>query len=258
MNINRRKKKIIDKYGLNPTICYYYYLWNVVDYCGEERVRQSFESLHNQGNEVILGCYLPTDKTKEIAKEYGFKVIEVEEDPRSKFPESKIRNKVILESKSNFLVPVNINVEYSKRLTGVIKSWIKDNDITKTALKIKYNFESSDGVIGRKGYGFSYVFYRPYLLYVRGYDERTSYAAGSQKYGVRLLQDIYKLRTSNYNSSMYHKYHNDVKLPMMHKIFPNHDLVRLKRTRGQVVNTLINNLNTNFPRNIANVKNSYW
>ncbi|GAF70200.1 unnamed protein product, partial [marine sediment metagenome] len=74
----KRKREIVEKYGIEPTICYYYYLWNAVDYVGEKTVRESFESMRGQGDEIIVGDYSSTDGTPEIAKEYGFKVINVE------------------------------------------------------------------------------------------------------------------------------------------------------------------------------------
>lgn len=260
MNIERQKNNLAKAYGTKPTICYYYYLWNVVDYCGEKRVRESFESIKGQGNEVIIGNYNPKDKTKKIAKEYGFKVVDVIKDKNYLFHESKIRNKVIFESKSNFLVPLNINVEYPKDLTRFIRRWLSDNDITKNALKLRYKFQMSNGKIRQKPYGFSYVFYRPYLINARGYNERTSYAAGSQLYGVMLLTDVYKLNTKTYDLGMIHKYHNNIKLPMMRKIFSNNNfsLIRLRRNRRNLVNFLMNNLKRNFKNGVRKTKNSYW
>lgn len=258
MDINRIKKKLLQKYGREQSICFYYYLYNVVDYCGEKKVRKSFKSIKGQGDEVILGCYLPTDKTEALAKEYGFKVVKIEKDNRNNFPESKIRNKIIINTKCNFVVSLNINVVYEKGFDKTIKKWLSKNDVRSFALKIRYKFESANGSIGRRAYGFSYVFYRPYLLYARGYDERTSYAAGSQKYGVSLLQNIYKLRTKIYNSEMYHSYHNDVKIPMLRKFFPNVSIMQLRRNRNNVVSSIINSIAKNFERGVRSVKNSYW
>jgi len=258
MNISKRKRKIIGKYGLKPTVCYYYYLYNVVDYCCEERVRESFESIKDQGDEVILGCYLTTDKTEEIGKEYGFKIVKVKRDYRNNFPESKIRNKIIINTNCNFVVPLNINVIYDENVDEVIKKWISESHIRNLALKIRYNFEDVDGSIGRRRYGFSHVFYRPFLLRVRGYDERTSYAAGSQKYGVRLMRDVYKLRIRSWDSNMIHKYHNDVKLPMLRKLFPNSTVAQLKAKRGRIVYSLITELIDDFVEGVKGVRNSYW
>jgi len=258
MSIAKIKRNIIAEYKIKPTICFYYYLYNVVDYCGEEVVRKSFESISKQGDEVILGCYLPTDDTEKIGKEYGFKIVKVDEDDRNNFPESKIRNKVIINTNCNFVVPININVVYSKNIAGVIRRWLNNNYIRNKTLKISYKFQDVDGNIGRRRYGFSTVFYRPFLLRARGYDERTSYAAGSQKYGVRLFKDVYRIKTQSYNSNMVHGYHNNLKLPMLRKFFPNSTIHKLKSRRGRVVNNLINELLIDFNEGVKRVNNSYW
>lgn len=257
MNIERQKNNLAKAYGTKPTICYYYYLWNVVDYCGEKRVRESFESIKGQGNEVIVGDYSSTDTTKKIAEEYGFKVVTVEKDEKYVFHESKIRNKIILKSKSNFLVPLNINVEYPRNLTRFIREWLSNNDITKKWLKLRTLFESEDGKI-RKYYGFSTIFYKPYLLYARGYDERTSYAAGSQLYGIMLLRDVYKLTPSVAHLNMIHKYHNHIKIPMLHKIYPNIDHIKRRRYVKTIVAVMRKSLQYNLRRRNRKVKNSYW
>lgn len=257
MNVEERKKRLVKKHGTKPTITYYYYLWNVVNYCGEKRVRQSFESIRNQGNEVIIGNYLQKDNTNKIAREYGFRIINVEKDSRSMFPESKIRNKIILNSKGNFLIPLNINVEYPKNLTELIVNWIKKNNIQRRCLRLRYKFQSKDGKV-RKFYGFSSVFYKPFLMAVRGYDERTSYASGSQKYGVTIMKDIFKLNAVAWDLGLVHKYHNHMKNPVMHLIFPNVSYATLKRNVSQVVWSLMKNFERSFPNGTKKVNNSYW
>lgn len=257
MTIEGLKRKIVKKYGKEPTITYYYYLWNVVDYCGEKRVRESFDSIKGQGDEVIIGDYNSTDNTKELCKEYGFKFINIEKDENCVFPESKIRNKVIINSSSNFLVPLNINVTYPKKMTNFIREWIENNSIIRRMLKLRYMFQSKDGII-RKPYGFSMVFYKPYLLRARGYDERTFYASGSQLYGVMLFKEVYKLRPSVVNLNLIHKYHNHIKIPMLHKIFGNVDHVNRRKKVRKIISTLRTNLQENFNEGIKHVENSYW
>jgi len=247
--IEEIKTKLIGKYGINPTITYYYYLWNVVDYCGEERVRQSFDSIKDQGVEVIIGDYSSTDRTKEIVKEYGFKYIRVKKDPSFNFAESKIRNKVIQKSKCNFLVPLNINVEYPKYMASLIRFWLLTNNITKKFLRIRYKYQEKNGDIERF-YGFSSVFYKPFLKYARGYDERTSYGAGSQKYGSILMTDVYELTGRPINLRIIHKYHDDIKLPMLEKIYPNIIYEKRRRITKAIVETLINNLKEDFDKGI--------
>lgn len=253
MNIEVIKLKLIKKYGTKPTICYYYYLWNAINYAGEEIVRKSFESIQGQGNEVIIGDYSSTDKTKQIAEEYGFRVLNIEKDPDYKFYESKIRNKVIIESNSNFLVPLNINSEYPKDLNEFIVEWIENNSINRVALKLRTLYESGD-----KYYGFSTVFYRPYLLKARGYDENTSYAMGSQQYGVMLLKNIYNLRFRAVNLDIIHKFHNHRKRPMLNIIFPNITYAQRRKNVRRMMTQLEENLQNNFEISVKKVKNSYW
>lgn len=257
-NIEELKRNLVNKFGTEPTITYYYYLYNVVNYAGEKVVRESFDSLKKQGNEVILGCYMPKDNTEDLAKEYGFRFIPVEEDSRNKFPESKIRNKIIVESKSNFLVPVNVNVVYYKKLTKIITRWLESNNVTRNVLNIRYKFQEPDGSVGLRNYGFSYVFYKPYLLHARGYDEKTSYAAGSQVYGVKLLKDIFNLRTKVFNSDMFHVNHNHRKIPMYRQFFPNKTEKDLKRHARNLTNYLITELKKDYNKNRWAVSNSYW
>ena len=82
--------------------------------------KSHFESIKGQGNEIIVGDYSSTDNTKDIAKEYGFKVVKIRKNKNYKFAESKIRNKIIRETKCNFLVDLNANVEYPKNTRNQI------------------------------------------------------------------------------------------------------------------------------------------
>ena len=257
MNIDQRKRRLINKYGLETTICFYYYLWNVVNYCGEKRVRQSFKSIKGQGNEVIVGLYDPKDNTEKIAKEYGFKVVIIEKGNIA-FPESKIRNRIILESKSNFLCGLNINVEYPKQLTSFIKKWIDNNDIRRSALKLRYKMGATDGSVRDKYYGFSFLFYRPYLIEARGYDERTAYALGSQKYGVVLLKNFYNIRTNGQYIGLVHKSHHQFKTGVLSRMYPNVSQPIRRSNVGRLIHVLKNNFKRSFEYGVSKVKNSYW
>lgn len=257
MSIEEIKDSIINKYNINYKICYYYYLWNVVRYAGEKRVRESFESIAGQGDEIIIGNYCCEDNTREIAEEYGFKVIDIESDNNHCFPESKIKNKIIKESKSDFLVDLNINVEYPKQLTDIIKFLIRIIDIKKKFIRFRYSFELQDGKIV-KYYGNSNVIYKPYLVEARGYDERTAYATGSQKYGSMLLTNVYKLKVMTVPNEMVHKYHNYIKLPILKKIYPNIDRQEKRARTINVVDALIGLLEKDLYKGINKVQNSYW
>jgi len=254
------KRDIVSTYGKKPTICYYYYLWNVIDYAGEERVRKSFDSIRGQGNEVIIGIYNSTDSTKELAEEYGFKVVEVEKgaeyiidkDLVCMFPESKIRNKVIATSQSNFLVALNINIEYPKGLNRFIANWIRKNNIVRKALRLRSKFESG------QFYGFSTVIYRPYLIEARGYDERTSYGFGSQKYGAMLLKEVYKMRIHAFDLNLIHKYNDHFKLRILNEIFKDIEHKRRREKSVELVQSIKETLQEDFYKGVNGIHNSYW
>ena len=48
--MNERKQRIVEEYGKEPNIKYFYYLLNAVEYTGEENLRKSFESIKGQGD----------------------------------------------------------------------------------------------------------------------------------------------------------------------------------------------------------------
>jgi len=256
MTINERKKKIVKKHGTAPTITYYYYLWNLIDYIGEQRIEKSFESIRGQGDEIIVGDYSSTDTTKHVARKYGFKVVNVEKTKDVLFAESKVRNKVILEAKGNFLCALNPHVECPKNLTEIIKNWLRANDITKKVLRLPFRFYSKDGRF-LTNYGASYIIYRPYLLEARGYDERTHYAFGSASYGGNLLTDVYELSVDELYINMKHKYHDDKKFPILKKMFKI-DNKRRRELMWEKIHLIISGFKEDFDKGAKEIYNSYW
>lgn len=267
MNIEKRKNNLIKKYGDEPTICFYYYCWNVVDYAGEKRVRETFKSIQGQGDEVVVSSYNTQDNTKELAEEYGLKFLEVEKHDHDvwDFPESKVRNKVIINTDCNFVIPLNINVEFVPNFDKKIIKWIKNHNIKNKMLRIRYKFENKNGKIGRQ-YGKSQVFYRPYLLEARGYDERTGFCTGSQRYGGLLMKKVFNLNKNNWDTKMYHKYHNDFKKPLLNKIYPDGKVATIKgvsepknrKFDRRITKKLHRLLKKDFDKNVEKVMNSYW
>ena len=61
MSIEDIKKQIVEKYNIEPTICFFYYLWNAIDYVGRANVKESFDSISGLGDEVIVGDYSYND-----------------------------------------------------------------------------------------------------------------------------------------------------------------------------------------------------
>ena len=262
MNIENRKKQIVEKYGLEPTVCYYYYLWNAIDYVGRENVKKSFVSIRGQGDEVIVGDYSSNDGTKELAQECGLRVIDVEKTPGITFHESKINNKTIHNSKSNFMVDLDIHTVYPKNLTDIIRENIKTKDITKKQLVLRGLYNDGNG---RRRVEFAHcssgIIYKPYLLEVRGFDERTYYGCGTTYYILGIIEDIYKLEMDNiYVNDIVHRYHMQQKIRTWDEKFniTIHNTHEKDKWSKHLANSCLQSLRSNFEEGIKNVQNSYW
>ncbi len=262
MNIEDKKKQIVEKYGREPTICFFYYLWNAIDYVGRANVKESFDSIAGQGDEVIVGDYCSNDGTKELAEECGLKVITVEKTPGITFHESKINNKIMHNSKSNFVVDLDIHTVYPKNIYYIVKWNIEPCDITKKQLVLRGLYDEGNG---RKRVEYAHcssgIIYKPFLLEVRGYDERTYYGCGTTYYILGILEDIYKLEIDNiYVDTMIHRFHMQQKIKRWANTFD----ITIYNTyekdtfsKYQAINCL-KPLKENFEDGIKTVKNSYW
>lgn len=279
--MEKRKNKIIRQNGIEPTITYYYYTYNVIDYAGKEVVKSSFESLSGQGEEVVVSDYGFDQKTKDLAEECGLKYIWCEKDKGITFNESKVRNNVINQTDSNFLVDWNVHVEAPNDLNEKLIEWINEERVKKWMPHIRYlwigdpdYYDDPERIKeikekGRKYHSFACLAYVPLLRDIRGYDERTHFCAGSQKYGVKIMADVYNVRTKDYltgktdmkynipEGSMVfaHKYHHDYKLPMRNKCFKE---TKRDSSPQKVIDEIRNAMNKDFLEGRKLVHNSYW
>lgn len=239
---------------VEPTICYYYYLWNAIDCVGEDWLRESFESIKGQGDEIIVGDYSSDDGTPELAREYGFKVFNVEKTKGILFHTTKISNKVIFESKSNFIADLDIHITYPKNMDEIIRNWLNNNDITKKQLIIGGLWYKDNRII-RKAYNICNTapIYRPYLLEARGYDERTYYGWGDSHYIVGLLKNVYKLEFDYVDTDdMVHKDHNSISRNRAKTIFNIYPSPKFNSESVRFGRSLVNKFN------VKKVVNSYW
>lgn len=258
--MNTRKQELLKEYGKEPTICYYYYLYNAIDYAGEECVRASFESIKGQGDEIIVGDYSSTDGTKELAEEYGFKVLNIEKEKGIPFAQGKTINLVIHNSKCNFLADLDIHIVYPKNFTDIIVNWIKENDITKKILMLVGFWINEEGKL-QPEYGFcsSMLFYRPHFLEVRGFDERTWMGFGSGHYIAYIVLNVLNLEFVNLHlDDMIHSYHIKEKRRVMKDLFNITDFTDGLMNDLTIGKKFANKLIINFKEGVKNVKNSYW
>ncbi len=255
--MNTIKQEIVEKYGKTPSICYYYYLWNAINYVGEEQVRKSFDSIKNQGDEIIVGDCGSIDGTVEIAKEYGFKVIEVDQSIAS-LHESKIINAVTKETKCNFLVDASVHIKFSDNTTSIFKNWINNNDITKNFPVIRGLYVEKNGTLDRRESA-CMMTYKPYLLEARGIDERTWYSFGSSHYLMYLIECVYELKMININiDDMIHANHQLIKTPALKNLFKLSDFGIAHLKTLVLAEALINPLLIDFKNGRKQVVNSYW
>lgn len=260
MNINQRKKELIKKHGKKQTIGYYYYLWNAINYVGEKWVRESFESVQGLGDEpVIIGDYSSDDGTKELAEEYGFKVITVPKVEGVMFAEAKIENAVIYNAKSNFLVDLSIHYNYPKKMDSFCRNWLKNNinNIDRKILILRGKYFNPDGSFGRIACG-SWMTYRPYWLAVRGFDEKGCYPWGAGPYGTGILRRIWKLQIDEHYIGMEHKLHYYIKHNYWRETFGIPNRARYPSIGRAECRALLDGIAQNFNRGVRNVKNSYW
>lgn len=255
--VERIKQRAINQYGTEPTITYYYYSCNPVNYAGEENIRASLESICDQGD-VVIGDYGSTDNIREIAKEYCARILDVEKTPNTNFfHESKIANKIWFESTSNFMVYLNFNIVYPKNFSSFCKRWLKTHDIKRVILKLIGGIYDKEGILHKRaGMCVSSIIYRPYLIVARGYDERTSYHKGTTEYAVYLLNEFFKLRWDVHRIDMRHRYYtHDEKRQYLNKSYNEQP-----KDVGSIMN-LLKELFNNFGHRgnpFINVQNSYW
>ena len=262
LDIENRKKQIVEKYGLEPTVCYYYYLWNAIDYVGRSNVKESFESISGLEDEVIVGDYSSNDGTKELAQECGLRVIDVEKTPGITFHESKINNKIYYNCKSNFMVDLDIHTIYPKNLTDIIRQNIRIKDITRKQLVLRGLYSEGNG---RKRVEFAHcssgILYKPYILECRGFDERTYYGCGTTYYILGILEDIYKLKMDNiYVDTMVHRFHMNHKVNRWASTFDItiQNTIEKDNWSKHMAKSCLQPLRSNFEDGIKTVHNSYW
>lgn len=258
--MNKRKQRIVKEYGKEPTVCYFYYLLNAVDYTGEENLRKSFESIQGRGDEVIVGDYSSTDDTVKIAKEYGFKIVDVEKTPGIGFHVSKIVNKITKETDCTFMMDLDVHIEYPKNINDIVVKWIRENDITKKILALRGWWIDKFGEL-KAEWGFCTIVlsYVPYLLEARGHDERTYMGWGCGHYYLNLMEQIYNLKYDNIIlDDMIHKHHIKEKTKASEEILGISNMSEMYIPNILFSRSLTNELKKDFDEGIKKVKNSYW
>ena len=260
IEMNKRKQRIVKEYGTEPTICYFHYLYNAVEYTGEENLRKSFESIQGQGEEVVVGDYGSTDDTVKIAKEYGFRILNVEKTPGIGLHTSKIVNKITWKTNCTFMMDLDVHIVYPKNMNDIVVKWIKENDITKKILALRGWWINEKGELKAEwGFVTAVLTYKPYLIEARGHDERTYMGWGCGHYYLNLMEQIYNLSYDNITlDDMIHKYHIKEKIRASKEVINVGDMSEMYIPNILFARTLTNELKKDFDKGVKNVKNSYW
>lgn len=218
---------------------------NIIKKRGEDFVRESFESLCNQSNDIIVMDYGSEDNIKEVSESYGFKFFNVPKTLGFYFHISKMTNKSIFEAKEKYYARVTVDVVYHPKTTVHITNLLnkkKDNECVTIQVKKSYsNFKSPMTIYNRN-----------MLLETKGIDERIYFYGGEHKY----LRQVYLNRfnlipTYDYNYlKLWHRPHSrDYPISIESKIY------KLQR---EWTNKKIEELRNDFEANIVNAINSYW
>ncbi|MHA1408737.1 MAG: hypothetical protein ACTSQY_00215 [Candidatus Odinarchaeia archaeon] len=193
---------------------------------------------------MTVGDYSSDDGTKELAEEFGFKVITVPKTRGIAFYESKIENAIIFNMRENFLVDLNIHYKYPKRLDKFCKNWLKKNiKHIKTKILIlrgKYGNRIKNGL---------WLVYKPYWLEVRGFDERITYPYVGI-YGTEILLRFWNLKYEECYIGMIHKEHIRIRTRWRKTV------IKTPKENKTLSYALVNDLIKN--KDVSKVKNSYW
>lgn len=240
-----------NKIIITKGVSYMYFTLNIVKSCGEKWVRESFESIKDQSDDIMVVDYSSTDNIEELANEYGFRFFKVEKTPNVYFHVSKLSNKAIIESKYKYFLRLTPDCIYPPNITDEVLKFYKRNDPNKRILVFEYKNSTP---IDRPRRGRMLAYYKPHLIKVRGWDERTSYFLKEHVYAQALMYEVFKLKLHTHKQRLTHRDHK-------------------RRTRGNIpkqvkvlgemsdwngYKNFIRKLTRNINRFSRQVHNSYW
>ena len=231
-------------------VSYCFFTYNVIEQNGEEWVRESFDSIKGQSDDIMVVDYSSDDNIEEIAEEYNFRFFTVDKVKDLSLHNAKLFNKGVYESKYDLFVPISSDCIYDEDLTNFILEWYENYGHDKYYLIIYYLKQNSRKILEGL-YGFSGVFYKPLLLKIRGCDERTYVRGGTNKgahrYTCRIMLEVYGLKPFSTWLKNFHRFHP-----------------KRINTDSTVINSdfrsgvFIESFKENFNENVKNVVNSYW
>ena len=241
---------IVDKpYKHHSGVSYAYFTKDYIKLRGEKWVRESFQSMQYQSDNVMVIDYDSSDNIEALTKEYGFRFFKIERTPNQFFHLSKMINKAIIEAKHDFFMCVTPDIVYHKRIdmTKIILDFYRKHDKNKECLIIQAN---KDNTAFRSP---MMVHNRNILLKARGLDERITFYGNEHAYMNNISLQIFKLKPTYIYEPLrlLHRPHSRT-----YKGIGINDPKQLKCR--QFSNERICELIANFDNEVKNVVNSYW
>ena len=196
-------------------VSYAFNVCDIIEQHGEKWIRETFDSIKNQSDDIIVIDYNSNDNIKEIAEEYGFRFFRIEKTNGLPYHDAKMWNKAIHEAKYDIFMMLQSDAVWDKNLTNYILKWYEEHDYKKNVLTVNLLFNQILNGKFSSQHGYIMVYYRPFLLKVRGTDERTymgeGFDRGTHRYSIRIMFEIFNLKRFHIHSNSMHRAHPPTK-----------------------------------------------
>ena len=235
---------------MNNIITCVYFTLNIINLMGEKWVKDSFESLYHQDCEIIVVDYDSDDYIKELSEEYCFRFFRIGKTPNIEFHIRKLLNKAVYESKGNFILKVTPDCIYPNDFVEIMQNWIEEHDNTKEVFV--WLFKNQKEVIG-----YTYLHYKPHLLFARGWDEEIGMYVGEHEYEAFLMSYVFELKNIQYKDKiLIHRDHKPRSVTKNRRA----NLIeqRIKDKVEIPYNKKLILLKQDFMKGRKSIKNSYW
>lgn len=235
-----------------PKISFAFFCYDLIKQRGEKWLRESFEAMKGQSDDIMVIDYGGKDGIDKISKEYGFRYFDTPKTKGIKYHMSKCNNNAVYHAKHKIFVRLTQDIVFPSNFAWYISSFFKINNPKKTYLLFKFFDVKKDGrIIGRPGW--IQTFYTPYLKKCRGWDERTSYFTQEDRYGRYVMKILFDCEEF---------------IPPFYFLAHRHHITRNenKQTKNEVDRILgginakdfIKKLKQNLWKRKKYVRNSYW
>jgi len=236
-------------------ISYAYYMKDIIQQRGLKFVEESFQSIKDQSDDIMVIDYDMKDKwkLKALCKEYGFRYFNIPKDDRYFFHLAKMINKSIIEAKHPFFARLTPDIVYPSNMTEYVENFYKEHDKNKEILHMRM---VRDRVLEEKerrdknsgDTGDMYFYYRPHLLKMRGVDERGTYYNKQHGYNQAIIHTVLGIKS-----------HLCKDITLIHRDHEYDHTGRWKTPKPKFeYQKRIQLLKADLENEIKNVVNSYW